>query len=174
MPRSPLLLLVFLSAACSSSASLTGVGAFDPNTQTAQGLGTLYSDGGGLFNQLNVLVARIDQGAQDCAQITMPGNPSTGQLLRISLFHADGSEMTTGTYEIGSPDAGNIAILFTLLREPDAGSAPTAAGVSGSVTLSQIQPNTVATFNAQMATADDGGGSLSGNVNAAFCGVQFE
>jgi hypothetical protein len=174
MFRSPLTVLVVAAAACSSSASLTGVGAFDPNTQTAQGLGTLYSDGGGLFDQLNILVAHVDQGGQDCAQTTMPGNPATGQLLRISLFHADGSAMTTDTYEIGSPDAGNIAILFTLLREPDAGGAPTAAGVSGSVTLTQIQPNTVATFSAQMATANDGGGTLTGNVNAALCGVQFE
>jgi hypothetical protein len=153
---------------------LSGIGAFEPNTQAALGLGTTYPDGGQVLDQLGILAALINEGPLTCDQVIISGSSGTGQLLRISLFHADGSELTPGTYQIGDPDAGSVAILYTLSRGPDAGGLPTASATSGTVNLSQIQPTTLATFEATMALPDGGGGELSGNLKATFCGVTYE
>jgi len=160
-------------AACSSP-TLSGVGAFVPNTQLSVGLGHLLPDGGGVSDQLNLFIALVDQGSLSCAQlIDRTAATATGRALRISLWHADRTAVTPGTYQIGVDDAGSMAHLSLDSREPDAGAKQLGYGASGTVTLTQVTPETTGSLDTMVVLFSDGGGQLTGGFNATDCGTQF-
>ena len=166
------LLILTAMFGCSSSSSLNGVGAFSPNTQLSE---EVTDAGPDLLPSLEIDMAAIASGPVSCAQALDGGVALIGQFLGMSLFKADGTLVTTGTYQIVDPnlpvfpDGGNLVNLSISSGDLDAGVNEVGIGVSGTVTLSEKSPESSGSFSATILLADGGGGNLTGNFSATLC-----
>ena len=167
------LMILVMLCDCSSSPVLTGVGAFTPNTQLAEEV----TDAGPEFGpSLGIGILAIASGPVTCADaLDGGGDPLIGQLLSLTLFKADATLVTTGTYQIVIPltgvvpDAGNLATLELASNDLDAGFVDIGFGISGTVTLKDKSPVSSGSFSATIQLLDGGGGTLTGNFDAPVC-----
>jgi hypothetical protein len=170
MKKLPILTALF---GCSSSSSLNGVGAFSPNTQLSE---EITDAGPDLMPSLGIDMLDIASGPVNCTEALDGSIQFLGQFLGITLFKADGTLVTSGTYRIVDPstpvypDGGNLANLTLASNDLDAGFNENGVGVSGTVTLSEKSPMTSGSFSATILLfVDGGGGNLTGNFNATLC-----
>jgi hypothetical protein len=161
-----LLVSLVLAACGTSGASLTGQGAFTPNTQYA-GFPLNLPDGGLSKDLVVIGIAEIDQGPQSCDELLDAGSSLTGHALTLALANLDAG-LTTGTYTI-TPNlmsmTGPVASLS--LAVTDAGL--TQIGVSGTVTLTQVGSTYAGNFTSTVADNDGGTGTLTGSFSAPLC-----
>jgi hypothetical protein len=170
--KKPLVLIVLLVlAACGTSgASLTGQGAFTPNTQYA-GFPLVLDDGGPDPRVVVIGIAEIDQGPQSCGGLLDAGaNHLTFHSLGLTLanFADGGVPVTTGDYPISLDFAGATGpVAAVLLAVTDAGITQT--GISGTVTLTQVGSTYAGSFTSTVSDNDGGTGTLSGSFSAPLC-----
>jgi len=169
--RIPVFLWVgVVATACSgsSSSSLSGAGAFTPNSEIAGFPGSL-DDGGIDSSTIAIGIVHIDQGPQSCG--TAPGGETlTGRLVAIGVSTGDGTTLQTGQYPIVSLLAPKPTTVSAVLALGDFNGDLSEVAESGSVTLTEVGATFAGSFTATLVELDGGAfGVLSGTFSAPTC-----
>jgi hypothetical protein len=167
MSRGPVVLLCFLAVACSNS-SLSGAGAFTPNTEVG-GYLRASDDGGVDPSSIVISLSRLDQGALGCSA---SGASVSGPMLIISVATSDGSPVRDISYPLVAPWWANDAGGFGASVSLGVSGVFSAGSTSGTLTFDKIEPKFEGSFNATLNLVDGGTfGVLSGTFIATNCGL---
>jgi hypothetical protein len=169
----PYLSILLALGACANS--ISGPDGFTPNSQLAQAADRL-ADGGPNLSTVEILLAYFDQGTLTCSQLVNQndgGLMRTGRAIVLVVGTLDLTPIIPGEYffipptEQGVPaDAGN---LLAGLELSDSSEGVLGDSVGGSVTLTEVSPDLVGSFNSMMALNGNPSGTLSGSFRATFC-----
>ena len=152
-----------------SFATLSGATSFSPKGSGASSP-FLLADGG-----VDRSIANLAIHDYAPLQSVCTGNvPSTAtaNLITLQLANSDGGPLSTGTYTIAEPfPAGLGASLINRNTSPDAGVVTVSVGLTGSVSITQLNATRLSgSFQSTVFLAADGGmGALSGAFDTIVC-----